>query len=371
MQVYKRISLNFVFFHFMIKKKYRIIILLLLIPAIAWAQAGRGVYSFLDLPASSRLAALGGSNVSLFDHDVNFVFRNPALLTPMTDKVLGLNYANYLADINFGSAVYGMNFGEKIYMAFGVQYFDYGKFLYKTETNENPNGGDAATYFGAKDLALYVSYACPLTERITVGGTFKPIFSSYEQYTSFGFAIDAGVSYVDEKGLFSAGLVFRNVGTQIKGYYSDEDGQHYEPLAFDIQLGATQKLPHAPLRFSLTLHNLHQWNLRYQSTNQKNSSFATENNSKDNKIGFFDMAFRHAIIGIELVPNNNFYISAGYNHRRRQELDMNGFRSLAGFSFGAGVKVYKFQVGFGMTQFQVGLNSYQFSISTSLNEFRL
>jgi len=350
--------------------KHIIIILFSFFSIFAWGQAGRGVYTFLELPVSSRIAALGGTNVSIADSDVNFMFRNPALLTPQTDKVAGFNYANYLADINFGSAVYGMNFGEKNYMAFGVQYFDYGKFLYKTENNQNLNNGDVETYFGAKDMAFYVSYARPLTEQLTVGGTFKPIFSSYEQYTSFGFAVDAGLNYVNEETLFSAGLVLRNIGTQVKGYYSDEDGQHYEPLAFDIQLGATQKLRHAPLRFSLTLNNLHRWDLSYQSTNQKKSSL-TNNDEADNKIGFFDMAFRHAIIGVEFVPTNNFYIAAGYNHRRRQELSMDGFKSLAGFSVGAGIKVYKFHVGFGMTQFQVGLNSYQFSISTSLNEFRL
>lgn len=350
-------------------KKHSIFIVLLILPALLWSQAGRGVYSFLDLPVSSRIAALGGTNVSISDHDVNFVFRNPALLTPLTDKVVGLNYANYLADINFGSAVYGMNFGEKNYMAFGIQYFDYGKFLYKTETNENPELGE--TYFGAKDLALYVSYARPLTNRITVGGTFKPIFSSYERYTSFGVAMDAGISYINRESLFSAGLVFRNVGTQIKGYYSDEEGQHYEPLDFDIQLGLTQKLKHAPLRFSLTLHNLHKWNLKYQSTNQKTSSLGTDNDNAKKEPGFFDMAFRHAIIGIEFVPNDNFYVSAGYNHRRQRELSISGFKSMTGFSFGAGLKVYKFHVGFSMTQFQVGLSSYQFSVSTSLNEFRL
>lgn len=350
------------------KKRYNIIAIFLFFSVLLYSQAGRGVYSFLDLPVSSRVAALGGSNISIADHDVSFVFKNPSLLTSETDKVVGLNYANYLADINFGSAVYGMNFGKN-YMAFGVQYFDYGKFLEKTETNQNPNGGDDESYFKAKDIALLVSYARPLTEKITVGGSFKPVFSSYERYTSFGFAMDLGVSYIDRKNLFSAGLVFRNIGAQLKGYYSDEEGQHYEPLPFDIQLGVTQKLKHAPFRFSLTLHDLNKWNLKYQSTNQKTSSMADDDKKKEP--GFFDMAFRHVIVGIDFIPSNNFYVSAAYNHRRRQELAIDGVRSLTGFSFGAGVKVYKFHVGFAMMQFQTGLNSYQFSISTSLSEFRL
>jgi len=52
-------------------------------------------------------------------------------------------------------------------------------------------------------------------------------------------------------------------------------------------------------------------------------------------------------------------------------MTMSGFKTGAGFSYGGGIRLYKFQVGFGMTQFQVGNYAYQFSISTSLNEFRL
>lgn len=347
-------------------KKHLLVCIILFCGLNAFSQAGKGVYSFLDLPISSRLASMGGTNISIHDDDINFAFKNPALLSPLTDKSIGLNFTNYLTDINYGSAVYGMTFGEKNYMSFGVQYANYGNFDGYDEFGQ-PQGN-----FTAQDLGFYISYARPISERLTLGATLKPIVSVYEIYTSVGIAVDAGASYVNEDKLFSAGLVFRNVGTQIKGYYSDEEGQHYEPLPLDIQLGVTQKLPHAPLRFSLTLHNLQRWDLSYQSNNkQQQSLISDDTDTKKTEPGFFDMAFRHAIIGVEILPTESFYLSLGYNHRRRQEMNISGFRSLAGFSFGAGIKIYKFQVGFAMTQFQVGLNSYQFSIVTSLNDFRL
>lgn len=347
-------------------KKYAILLSLFLVSLFAKGQVGVGVYSFLDLPVSSRLSALGGTNVSMGDGDINFVFRNPALLTDEAHKVVGLNFSNYLADINYGSAVYGMVFKEKNYMAFGIQYANYGNFEGYNEYNEYE--GD----FTANDIGIYISYARPIAERFKIGATLKPIFSVYKNYTSIGIGVDAGVSYIDEENLFSMGLVLRNMGTQLKGYYSDTEGQNYEPLPFDIQLGATKKLLNAPLRFSLTLHNLHRWNLRYQSTNQKAAVLQqSEGEETNNEPGFFDKAFRHAVIGVEFVPSDKFYVSMGYNHRRNRELSIDGFRSLTGFSFGAGIKLYKFQVGFGMTQFQRGLFSYQFSITTSLSEFNL
>jgi hypothetical protein len=354
----------------------RVFTLLLIITSsvIAFAQAGYGVYQFLDLPVSSRLAALGGTNISLRDNDLNFAFGNPALLTAETNNVVGLSMANYLADIKFGSAVYGRTIGNKNYFGLGIQYIDYGTFKETTELNEF-----TGQTFTAKDMALNIMYARPITNRISVGGTLKPIYSVYERYTSYGLAMDAGVSYNDSANLFSAGLVFRNIGTQFKGYYTDEDDtQHFEPLPLNIQLGISTKLKHAPLRFSFTLQNLQKWDLSYESTNQPvtsiNSTATTSTSnttSTANNISFIDMAFRHTILAVEFVPSKNFYLSMGYNHRRHQEMSVSGFKSMAGFSFGGGIKLYKFHVGFGTTQFLAGNSSYEFSISSALNEFRL
>ncbi len=325
---------------------------------LAFSQAGKGVYQFLDLPVSSRIAAMGGTNVSLKDNDINFSFCNPSLLTDKTNNFLSLSMANYLSDIQYGSAVFGKNFKNKHYMAFGVQYVDYGTFQEATEENQ------IIGEFTAKDMALYVMYAYPLTEKISVGGTFKPIYSAYERYSSFGVAIDAGVSYNDPISFFSAGLVLRNIGSQIKGYYSDEEGQHYEPLPFNIQLGVTKKLAYAPLRFTGTFHNLQHWDLSYAS-----STSSSQDETKN--IGFFDMALRHFIFNAEFIPSNNFYLTLGYNFRRAKEMKVEDFKSQAGLSFGGGIKLYKFHVGFGMSTYQVGNSVYQFSLGTSLSEFGL
>jgi len=346
----------------MIKRLF-IILFAVTVSSLAFSQAGTGVYQFLDLPVSSRLAALGSINVSLHDNDINFAFQNPALLTSETNNTIGLNMANYLADIKFGSAVYGKNFGTKNYFAIGIQYIDYGLFKQTTEQNE------ILGTFTAKDMALYLMYGRPITNRITIGATLKPIYSVYETYTSYGAAVDAGVSYNDSASLFSAGLVLKNMGTQLKGYYSEDGAQHLEPLPFDIQLGISKKFLHAPLRFSVTLDNLQQWDLSYQSTNQPTDNLTGTSTIK--KIGAVDMAFRHVILAAEFVPSKNFYLTVAYNDRRQQEMAMSGFKSGAGFSFGGGIKLYKFHVGFGMTQFQVGNYAYQFSISTALKDFRL
>ncbi|MEA4937106.1 MAG: type IX secretion system protein PorQ [Paludibacter sp.] len=342
------------------RKTTGVLLLLLLFEIV---QAGNGVFQFLDLPVSSRMAALGGKHVSMADPDINFALSNPALLNKNTDNVIGLNMANYLADIQFGSAIYGRAYGKN-HFAVGVQYVDYGTFKKRNEYNDDEGE------FSAKDISLNLIYSRQLYAGLSIGATLKPIYSAYaDEYISYGAALDLGVSYQRPEKFFSAGLVFRNIGTQFKGYYSGVDGQHFEPLPFDIQLGASYKLEHAPFRISLTMHNLHKWNLNY--IDNENSMMDFERQDYISKISFADMAFRHTIIGVEFVPGKNLYLVGSYNHRRHQELKMSGFKSMAGFSFGGGVRISKFQVGFGVSQFQVGNSAYLFSISTSLNEFKL
>ena len=67
-----------------------------------------------------------------------------------------------------------------------------------------------------------------------------------------------------KKSLFSAGLVLRNVGFQFNGYNSIDPSQKQELLPIDLQIAVSQKLPKAPLRFHLTLHNMQTWDLSYR-----------------------------------------------------------------------------------------------------------
>ena len=122
------------------------VLVCLLCTEIAWGQyvgSGSSVFTFLDLPVSSRINALGGTNVSIRDGDVSMAMCNPALLGDMTDKVLQLNYSYYMPGTMFGSVLYGHNFGRsKIekgytdmpdkpnYFAVGIHYLDYGRMKY-------------------------------------------------------------------------------------------------------------------------------------------------------------------------------------------------------------------------------------------------
>jgi hypothetical protein len=68
------------------------------------------------------------------------------------------------------------------------------------------------------------------------------------------------------------------------------------------------------------------------------------------------------IIGTELIPHKNFYISAGYNYQRRKELQIDSKVSTAGFSWGFGINTSFLSLGFGRATFHLAGASNHVSI---------
>ena len=113
-----------------------------------YAQLGDEAYSFLRIPSSTRVSALGGDNISVVECDPSLGFHNPALLGKEMDNMLNLNYMNYISDVNIGSAIYTKAFKEKGAWGVGASFFSYGKIPGYTE--ENQQTGDLS----AKDINI-------------------------------------------------------------------------------------------------------------------------------------------------------------------------------------------------------------------------
>ncbi|MDR1543128.1 MAG: type IX secretion system protein PorQ [Prevotellaceae bacterium] len=328
----------------------------------AFSQAGKGVYQFLNLPMDARSVSLGGLNVSVFDGDLNLAINNPALLSLETSNVLTFNYSNYIADINYGSVAYAHYAGKskKNILGVGVNYFDYGKFD-GYDSDDNPTGK-----FNAKDMMLNLMYARILPKGFSIGTIVKPIYSVYELYTSAGLAFDFGAVYHNDSAMVDVGLAVKNIGFQFDGYYSEEGSQHREKLPINLAFGISKKFKHAPIRVSFTLHNLQTWNLGYERSQQIDFEY----NTADKKVHWADMFFRHTIFALEILPHKSFSLTASFNPRRRAEMNIPDFKTIAGFSFGAMLRIKAFRAGFSLTQYQLGNMSYNFTLSTNFDEFK-
>lgn len=317
-------------------------------------QAGSYTYDFLNLANSARIGALGGNQVGLADNDLNLVYNNPAALSPELSTSITLNYVPYVSDISISYAGYAHHFENIGTFGLGIHTINYGTF------DRADEDGNLQGTFSAAEYAIQLSYTKMLSPKLRAGVSLKPIISNFEQYNSFGLAADIGLLYKSSNELFSAGLVLKNVGSQITTY-----NDTYEAIPTDLQIGIAKKLAHAPFRFTLTAQDLLDWNMKYKVYDGSGD----EVDGAGNGGNAFDQLMRHMVIGIEFVPSQNFYVDFGYNHRRRQELAIDSKMSTVGFSWGFGFKVYKFRFAYGSARYHLAGTSNHFSLSTNLSDF--
>ncbi len=334
-----------------------------LFPVSAWSQPGGKAFQFLEMTNSARIAALGGDAVAVYDHDLDLAYHNPALLTRELHHDVTLNFVNYFAGVNYGYASAAANLGQKGIIGGGIHYLNYGKFQGADET------GSLTGNFRAADYSVNIMYSRPLDSLINFGFTVKSVFSDLEMYNSTAIGFDLGITYCNPGSRFAAGLVLRNMGFQVDAYYPEGAG---EPLPFNIALGISQGLQHAPLSFIIVASHLEKWDLTYTTDEERENSTSTltgESASKSDFDIFIDKFMRHIHFGTEFSIGNNITLRAGYNYRRRQELKISSKPGMVGFSWGIGVKVAKFRIGYGHGIYHLAGGTNQFSFSMNLDEF--
>ena len=287
------------------------------------AQESQEVYSFLRLPVSAHVAALGGDNITLTDDDPTLIFHNPALINGVSDKSINLNFMTYMEGAKTASASFVKAYKERATWGVSAQYMDYGSM--KETTIANIQTGT----FSAKDIALAGTFAYMLTNQLSGGITARFISSSIGSYNSAAVAFDLGLNYLFEEQGWSLSAVAKNLGGQIKAYHDD-----FERIPIDLQLGASKRFANAPLRLHATLTRLNRW---------------------DEGLG------KHLAIGADLLIGETIYIGAGYNFRRSSEMKLSDGESEsshgAGLSVGGGLQLERFKLQVAYAKYHVSASS--------------
>ena len=297
------------------------------------AQESQEVYSFLRLPVSAHVAALGGDNVSLTNDDATVIFHNPALITDVTDKTLNVNFMTYMEGSTTASASFVRAYKERGSWGVSAQYMSYGEIKETTVANQQIGT------FSPKDLALAGSFAYLLSNRISGGITARFISSTIGSYSSAAVAVDLGLNYQDTERGWSVSAVARNLGGQIKAYEED-----FERIPFDLLVGVSRQLPNAPLTLHATLARLNNW----------------------------DQAFiKHLAVGADIRLSPAIFVSAGYNFRRSSEMKIYEGEDTsashgAGLSLGGGVELERFKLNIGYAQYHVSASSLLVNLSYTL-----
>ena len=302
-----------------------------------YAQLGDEAYSFLRIPSSTRVSALGGDNISVVECDPSLGFHNPALLGKEMDNMLNLNYMNYISDVNIGSAIYTKAFKEKGAWGVGASVFSYGKIPGYTE--ENQQTGDLS----AKDINIQGFFSYDLSEKWRGGLSLKFLYSSMAEYNSFGMGVDAGLSYYDSEKNFSFGFVLKNIGAQFKSYYDER-----QKMPWDIHI-------------SLTAVHLNRWKFDYVDDSDKEYDGDS----------FAQALLKHFVVGVDWLPSDNFWVGVGYNPKRAMDMKLSGGNALSGFSAGAGIHVKMFDVSASLAKYHPSALSMMITVTTYISDFKL
>ena len=324
-------------------------------PATAQQIGGRTVFPFLSLPPSAHLAALGGMNPSTRSDDPSMLYGNPALLNPDMDGRLALSYVAYVADIKQSTAAYVFNTEKLGRMGVGISYLNYGSF------ESYDAAGNSLGTFGVNEYTVGLSDAYT-KGKFTFGATAKLAVSSIAGSRSLAGVADAGVVYKHPTADFTAGLVLKNAGYQFVTYPGTNRGR----LPLDVQIGATIKPEHMPVRFSLTAHHLQQWDIQYLDPNTRGTLDASGVEKKPAR-SFGDNLARHFTASAALVLGQGLQLRVAYNHLQRRELRLENTSGSAGLSFGAMIKISTFQLDYTHATLQAAGSSEYVTVSRSLD----
>lgn len=297
-------------------------------------------YSFLDLPPTATVSALGGIGVAA-PVGAGFWQHNPALADSTAAGVLSLSYLPFFADIRQLQLGYVQPF-KGGYLLGGVQYLKYG-----VMEGYDPTGAPEGS-FSASDWAISAGYTHSFGP-YAAGAVVKWASSGIAGYRSSALLLDAGGRFRHPRQDFTIGFVVRNLGLSLGGY-----DQETPELPLDVQVGVSIKPEFMPFRFYLQGHHLQQPQL-------------TQGDNKE-RLAVFAKVMQHVTLGTELVMSRNIHLRAGYNYLRRQELKLPQASGGAGFSVGFMIQSRRFRFDYSRAWYHAVGGRHQLSLGFNLKQ---
>src|SRR5437868_469208 len=98
-----------------------------------------------------------------------------------------------------------------------------------------------------------------MNKLFSLGVNLKGVYSDYYIMNSFGIAGDMSVMVHDTASGWSATLLARNIGAELKSYVPDNQ----EPLPLEVVLGLSKKFKHLPARLNITWRHAETYDISY------------------------------------------------------------------------------------------------------------
>jgi hypothetical protein len=198
-------------------KRWPLIVLLAalpLLPQAVWAQAkvGTAGVQFLKISPSCRAVGMGEAYVAVAN-DASAIYHNPGALARLTSPEATVSYIDYAAGVQYGflGLTHPMEKWNGAWAA-SIIYLTTGEM--DETTPEMPQG--TGRKFSAGDIAVGLSYSQKLTDKFSVGGTFKYLNETLADKSANGWAADVGTYYYTGWKSVRIAMLTSNFGPDMK-----------------------------------------------------------------------------------------------------------------------------------------------------------
>jgi hypothetical protein len=196
-------------------------LLLLLVFAAAvhgeeFSKAGTSAAQFLKIPVGAKAMSMASTSASVSD-DISTLYWNPAGAASLDRFAVGVSHTAWLADINHNFLGIALPLGDNSTIGFAVDQLNSGDI--ETTTIESPKG--TGTYYTAADIAMSVTYARAIMDRVNFGISAKYISQRIAGTSAQTIGFDLGFLLRTDFYGATMGLAFKNFGPALQMSGSD------------------------------------------------------------------------------------------------------------------------------------------------------
>jgi hypothetical protein len=166
---------------------------------------------------------MGGAYASVAN-DVTALFWNPAGLTFFDKNEIGLIHTDWIADLKHDYIGLAVPLGHMGTVGFSFNSLTMDELMVRTPVFPEGTGEMAQSY----DMAIGISYARKITDRLSLGANVKYIRSVLWHMSAQTMAVDLGVVFSDLFEFIQLGASISNMGGKIK--YSGRDNFVYHDI---------------------------------------------------------------------------------------------------------------------------------------------
>ncbi|MCW8849785.1 MAG: PorV/PorQ family protein [Melioribacteraceae bacterium] len=191
--------------------KINLLLFVFVISSYGQNKVGTTAADFLTIPVGPRATAMGGAYVANAN-DVSAAYWNPGALSRLKQSEFNATYADWILDTQHNWVGLVLVLDENNAFAVSLNQMDYGQEEITTELDPQGTG----QFWDASDLSIGISYSRNLTDRFSIGGTFKYISTRIWNESASAFAIDMGLLFTTELNGLRLGMNISNFGTEMQ-----------------------------------------------------------------------------------------------------------------------------------------------------------